>query len=239
MSTATREELLVLIPAFNEAVRLPAVFQELTTLEEKYRVVVIDDGSRDGTAGVAEELGATVLRLPFNQGYGAALQTGYKYANECKASLIVQMDADGQHDPRDIPTLLAPIRAGEADLVVGSRFLEQTSYEMGKTRTFGRLLFQRIARMAGLEVTDPTSGFQAMNRRVLELYSGSDFFPSDYPDVDVLLAAFRRGLRIRERTVHMRAETRKSTLHGGLKSSYYVYRLALALWAGGRVGTSR
>ena len=238
MSAASRDELFVLVPAFNEAVRLPAVLQELRTLELTYRVVVIDDGSRDGTAGVAEELGATVLRLPFNQGYGAALQTGYKYANENKAALIVQMDADGQHDPRDIPSLIGPIKAGEADLVVGSRFLEKTSYRMGKTRTFGRLLFQRIARMAGLEVTDPTSGFQAMNRRVLELYSG-DFFPSDYPDVDVLLAAFRRGLRIRERTVHMRAETRKSTLHGGLKSSYYVYRLALALWAGGRVGTSR
>ena len=238
MSAAEREELLVLIPAFNEAVRLPAVLQELRTLEMRIRVVVVDDGSRDGTAGVAEELGATVLRLPFNQGYGAALQTGYKYANERKAALIVQMDADGQHDPHDIPSLIGPIRADEADLVVGSRFLEKTSYRMGKTRTFGRLLFQRIARMAGLEVTDPTSGFQAMNRRVLELYSG-DFFPSDYPDVDVLLAAFRRGLRIRERTVHMRAETRKSTLHGGLKSSYYVYRLALALWAGGRVGTSR
>lgn len=238
MSAATREELLVLVPAFNEAVRLPGVLQELRTLDMPYRVVVIDDGSRDGTAGVAEELGSTVLRLPFNQGYGAALQTGYKYANERKAALIVQMDADGQHDPRDIPGLIGPIQADEADLVVGSRFLEQTSYRMGKTRTFGRLLFQRIARMAGLEVTDPTSGFQAMNRRVLELYSG-DFFPSDYPDVDVLLAAFRRGLRIRERTVHMRAETRKSTLHGGLKSSYYVYRLALALWAGGRVGTSR
>ena len=238
MSAATREELLVLVPAFNEAVRLPGVLQELRTLDMPYKVVVIDDGSRDGTAGVAEELGSTVLRLPFNQGYGAALQTGYKYANERKAALIVQMDADGQHDPRDIPGLIGPIQADEADLVVGSRFLEQTSYRMGKTRTFGRLLFQRIARMAGLEVTDPTSGFQAMNRRVLELYSG-DFFPSDYPDVDVLLAAFRRGLRIRERTVHMRAETRKSTLHGGLKSSYYVYRLALALWAGGRVGTSR
>jgi glycosyltransferase involved in cell wall biosynthesis len=238
MSAAPREELLVLIPAFNEAARLPAVFQELAGLSERHRVVVVDDGSRDGTSGVAHELGATVLRLPFNQGYGAALQTGYKYAKECKAALIVQMDADGQHDPRDIPALIEPIRRGEADLVIGSRFLEQTSYRMGRTRTVGRLLFQRIARWAGLEVTDPTSGFQALNRRVLELYSG-DFFPSDYPDVDVLLAAFRRGLRIQERTVHMRAETRKSTLHGGLKSSYYVYRLALALWAGGRVGTSR
>ncbi len=238
MDPSERAAFLVLIPAFNEAARLPGVFHELAALAEPHRVVVIDDGSRDATARVAAEHGATVLRLPFNQGYGAALQTGYKYARECQAPLIVQMDADGQHDARDIPKLIGPIRSGAADLVIGSRFLEETSFRMGRTRTIGRLLFQRIARMAGLTITDPTSGFQAMNLAVLELYSG-DFFPSDYPDVDVLLAAFRRGMRIQECSVEMRAESRKSTLHGGFKSTYYVYRLALALWAGGRVGTSR
>ena len=228
---------LTALPVHNEERHVLEVLREV--LKFSPHVLVVDDGSTDRTPLLLQETEhIRVVRHRKNQGYGAALQTGYKYANEQRASLIVQMDADGQHDPRDIPSLIGPIQAGEADLVVGSRFLEKTSYKMGKTRTFGRLLFQRIARMAGLEVTDPTSGFQAMNRRVLELYSG-DFFPSDYPDVDVLLAAFRRGLRIRERTVHMRAETRKSTLHGGLKSSYYVYRLALALWAGGRVGTSR
>jgi glycosyltransferase involved in cell wall biosynthesis len=236
---AGSEEFLVLIPAFNEATRLPKVLAELAALREQHRVVVIDDGSRDATARIAAELGATVLRLPFNLGYGAALQTGYKYAKSRRAALIVQMDADGQHDPACIPALIAPIRRGEADLVVGSRFAQKSSYRMGRIRTLGRLLFQRIARVAGLHVTDPTSGLQAMNGSVLEVYSG-DFFPSDYPDVDVLLEAYRRGLRIRECPVEMRQETRRSTLHGGLRrSSYYVYRLTLALWAGARSGNAR
>jgi glycosyltransferase involved in cell wall biosynthesis len=230
-------ELLVLLPSFNEAARLPAVLAELErTLGEPYRAVVIDDGSKDDTAEVARAAGATVLDLPFNLGYGAALQTGYKYARECRAAAIVQMDADGQHDAGDIPRLLAPLRSGESDLVIGSRFVERTDYRMGRIRTIGRLLFQRLARLAGLRVADPTSGFQAMNARVLELYTGA-FFPSDYPDVDVLLIAHRAGLRIREVSVEMRAETRKSTLHGGLRSIYYLYRLALALWAG--AGSSR
>jgi len=231
-------EFLVLIPAFNEAQRLPNVLRELGTLKEPHRVVVIDDGSRDKTAERARDLGATVLRLPFNLGYGSALQTGYKYAHAAKASLVVQMDADGQHDPRFIPELIAPIRDGSADLVIGSRFARQTSYRMGWLHSLGRRLFQRVARVAGLHVTDPTSGLQAMNGSVLELYSG-DFFPSDYPDVDVLLEAFRRGLRIRECAVEMRPGERPSTLHGGLRSFYYVYRLTLALWAGVRAGNTR
>lgn len=236
MRTATGE-LLVLLPSFNEAARLPLVLAELErTMTEPYRAVVIDDGSKDDTADVARVAGATVLDLPFNLGYGAALQTGYKYARECRAAAIVQMDADGQHDAGDIPRLLAPLRAGEADLVIGSRFVEKTDYRMGRIRTVGRLLFQRLARLSGLRIADPTSGFQAMNARVLELYTGA-FFPSDYPDVDVLLIAHRAGLRIREVSVVMRAETRKSTLHGGLRSIYYLYRLALALWAG--AGSSR
>ncbi len=230
------EGVLVLIPAFNEASRLPRVLQELASVGGVERVVVIDDGSKDATGRLAAEHGATVLRLPFNLGYGAALQTGYKFAQHCRAGLIVQMDADGQHDPRYLPQLLAPIRDGTADLVVGSRFASASAYQMGRIRTLGRLVFQHVARLAGLRITDPTSGLQAMNGAVLELYAG-DFFPSDYPDVDVLLEAHRRGLRIRECPVEMREGTRKSRLHGGLRRSfYYVYRLTLALWAGVRAG---
>jgi hypothetical protein len=226
-----QEPVLVLIPAHNEAASLPGLLRELAALGLDLRVVVIDDGSRDDTARLAEASAATVLRLPFNVGYGAALQTGYKYALAQRASLVVQLDADGQHDPRYLEALLAPIRAGQADLVLGSRFVRPSSYRMGHARTIGRLIFQRIAHWAGLHVTDPTSGLQAMNAAVLELYAG-DFFPCDYPDVDVLLEANRRGLRIRECAVEMRPARRRSTLHGGLRSIYYLYRLALALWAG-------
>lgn len=220
-----------LLPSFNEEERLPHVLRRLKEEAPGWRAVVVDDGSRDRTGDVARELGATVLTHPFNLGYGAALQTGYKYARTVGAELLVQMDADGQHDPVHLPKLLEPIEAGEADLVIGSRFLKDTAYEMSFARTIGRKLFQKLARSFGLEVTDPTSGFQAMNAKVLELYV-RDFYPSDYPDIDVLLVAHRKGVRVQERSVVMNEETRPSTLHGGFRSVYYLYRLSLALWAG-------
>ena len=217
----------LVIPAYQEAERLGAVLEAVARAGVECEVVVIDDGSRDATAEVAARAGARVLRHPFNLGYGAALQTGYKYALERGASLLVQMDADGQHDPADVPALLAAVERGECDLVVGSRFLGHGGYRMGALRALGRRVFQAIARLAGLAVSDPTSGFQAMNRRVLEVYA-RDFFPTDYPDVDVLLTAWRHGLRVGERPVRMQPGTRASRLHGGLRSLYYVYKMLLS-----------
>jgi hypothetical protein len=223
----------LVIPAFQEAARLGPVLEAVARAALGCEVVVVDDGSRDGTAEVAARAGASVLRHPFNLGYGAALQTGYKYALERGASVVVQIDADGQHDPAEIPPLLAAVERGECDLVVGSRFLGGGEYRMGWPRALGRRLFQLVARLAGLRVSDPTSGFQAMNRRVLEVYA-RDFFPTDYPDVDVLLTAYRNGLRVGERPVRMRAGTRASTLHGGLRSVYYVYKMLLSTWTAAR-----
>jgi glycosyltransferase involved in cell wall biosynthesis len=220
----------LVIPAFNEAPRLPSLLGRIAAEKTGLEVVVVDDGSRDATAEVAARAGATVLRHPFNLGYGAGLQTGYKYALEVGAKWVVQMDADGQHDPSDIPRLLAPLERGECDLVIGSRFLAPTGYRMGFTRTLGRRFFVALARAFGITVTDPTSGLQALGRRVLELYAG-DSFPSDYPDVDVLLTAHRHGLAVREISVEMHASQRKSTLHGGLRSVWYVYKMLLAVWA--------
>lgn len=219
-----------MIPAWNEATRLPAVLARISELRLPLRCVVVDDGSHDDTARVAHAAGAVVLRHPWNLGYGAALQTGYKYALATGAPCVVQMDADGQHDPRDVPRLLQLLERGECDLVLGSRFLEPSGYRMGALRSLGRVLFCAIARGFGFSVTDPTSGFQALDRRVLELHA-RDSFPSDYPDVDVLVLAHRHGLVVRECAVKMRASERPSTLHGGLRSLWYLYRMTLSLWA--------
>jgi glycosyltransferase involved in cell wall biosynthesis len=220
----------LVIPAYNEAPRLPALLAAIAAQGLPLEIAVVDDGSRDGTSEVAARAGATVLRHPFNLGYGAGLQTGYKYALATGAPWVVQMDADGQHDPRDVARLLAPIRAGDCDLVIGSRFLEPTGYRMDPLRQIGRRFFVALARAFGFRVTDPTSGFQALGRRVLELYVG-DAFPSDYPDVDVLLTAHRHGLVVREISVEMHAAARASTLHGGVKSVWYLYKMMLSLWA--------
>jgi glycosyltransferase involved in cell wall biosynthesis len=220
----------VLVPALDEEAALPALLAGLAGAQPGLPVVVIDDGSRDATARVAAAAGAHVLRHPFNLGYGAALQTGYKYALARRADWLVQMDADGQHLPSEIAGLVEPVRRGEADLVVGSRFLAAGDYRMGALRTAGRHLFRAVARASGLTVTDPTSGFQALGPRAIALFA-DDWFPSDYPDVDVLLVATRAGLRVSEHPVRMAEGSRPSTLHGGWKPLYYVYKMLLSSWA--------
>ena len=220
----------LIIPAFNEAQSLPHVFESIEDAKLEAEIVVIDDGSTDETARTAAALGARVIRHPFNMGYGAAIQTGYMYALERGADLLVQMDADGQHDPRQIPAMVEPIRRGEVDLVIASRFLEVTGYRMGWSRTAGRRLFAALGHLSGVNVTDPTSGFQAMNAATLALYV-RDFFPHDYPDIDVLVTASRHGLRIRECVSVMQPGLRGSRLHGGVRTFYYVYKMLVSMWA--------
>lgn len=220
----------VVIPAYHEAKRVGEVVARARAALPDFRIVVVDDGSSDDTSRVAREAQALVLRHPFNLGYGAALQTGYKYALRAGASLIVQLDADGQHDPADAPALAEPIERGELDLVIGSRFLGAGDYQMGVLRSAGRRFFQALLAALGLRISDPTSGYQALSRAALEFYVADDF-PSDYPDVDVLLGAHRHGLRIGERPVAMRESPRRSSLHAGLAPIFYVYKMLLSLWA--------
>ncbi len=222
---------LIVIPAYQEEARIGSVLSSIRQSAPSSDNLVVDDGSQDGTAEIARVSGVQVLRHPFNLGYGAALQTGYKHAVRHGYDLVVQMDADGQHDPREIPALLLPLERNEADLVVGSRFLEDTGYSMGLARGLGRRLFHWLASLAGMAVTDPTSGFQALSRPVTLFYC-NDFFPMDFPDVDVLLLAHRAGFRIREVSIHMAPSPRATSLHGGLKPIYYVYKMILSMWIG-------
>lgn len=225
---------MLVIPAYNEAARLGAVLERVRAHLPEFEILVVDDGSRDATGEIARAGGARVLRHLFNLGYGAALQTGYKHALRAGADLVVQMDADGQHDPEEARALAAPVEAGELDLVIGSRFLGEGDYQMERLRAAGRRVFQAILLAFGLRVSDPTSGFQALSRQVLALYAG-DAFPSDYPDVDVLVVAHRNGLRIGERPVHMAPSPRASLLHSGLAPIYYVYKMSLSIWAASAV----
>lgn len=223
------QNVVIIVPAFNEEARLADVIASVRTHAPGAEVVVIDDGSSDATAARAIEAGATVVPLPFNMGYGVALQTGYKYALERGCDFLVQLDGDGQHDPRQIPQVLKRVTSGEYDICIGSRFLEGEPYRIPALRRAGMILFRRVASwILGQTVTDPTSGFQAMNRRVVGFFC-HDHYPVDYPDTDVLVMLYRHGFRIAEAPVVMRAATSRKSLHAGFRPMYYLFKMALVI----------
>jgi len=225
----TRGAPLVIIPALNEGARIGSVVDGVRRGVPGADVLVIDDGSEDDTAAQARAHRAMVIAHPFNLGYGAALQTGYKHAARAGYALLAQLDADGQHDPADVRRLLEPVADGRADVAIGSRFAEARGYHMGTARTVGRSFFQRLlVACGGPRIADPTSGFQALGRSAFLLCCG-DFYPSDFPDVDVLLLLHRHGLRIVEVPVTMaQSPPGRATMHAGLRAVYYPYKMLLS-----------
>jgi hypothetical protein len=194
-------------------------------------VVVVDDGSRDATATIAEKAGATVLRLPFNLGIGGAVQTGYLYALENGFGIAVQVDGDGQHDPGELPKLLGPIIEGRADFVVGTRWAGEGDYSASLARRIGIELFARIVSLiVRRRVTDTTSGFRAVNRTGIRLFAAD--YPADYPEVETTALAHRHGMRIVEVSVRMRDRAGGSSSITLVRSIYYVVKVSLALFIG-------
>lgn len=220
---------LVVIPAFNEAETIASVVSDVQGVLPEAVVLVVDDGSSDGTGPAASAAGAKVLTLRINCGYGVALQAGYKYAVRHGFDLVAQMDADGQHLAEFLPKMLELVGSGEADLVVGSRFLDGDGhYRPSLARRVGMELFGRVASLAMRQpVTDPTSGYQAMNAKVTRFFC-SGVYPTDFPDADVLILLHRSGFRIIEVPVQMRMYDGPS-MHGGHGSIYYVYKMFLSI----------
>lgn len=220
----------VIMPAFNEERTIGPVLEGVRAACPTFDIVVIDDGSRDGTAEIVRSHGGIVLRHPFNMGYGAALQTAYKYAASKGYPVLVQLDADGQHDPSFVPILARRVLEGHTDAVVGSRFLIGKGYIPPFARRVGMVLFGYIASVVTRRrVTDPTSGYQAMSRRVFEFLQ-SDLFPADYPDADVLILLYRAGFRVEEQPVAMRLSPTGKSMHSGiLRPMFYVFKMLLSI----------
>lgn len=228
MSYRLNNNLAVIIPAYNEAERIASTIADIRKFSNA-DIIVVNDGSTDNTVSEAKAAGAAVLDLPFNLGYGAALQTGLKYALKKGYEFTVQMDADGQHDPSAIQSLIKPVLDSEIDIAVGSRFLSGGDYKAPFIRRVGMLFFAFIASIfTGKRVTDPTSGFQALNRKVMEFYT-SDAYPVDYPDADVIIMLHRRGIKFREIPVTMKRAVGKVSMHSGLKPFYYTFKMLLSI----------
>jgi len=223
--------ILIIIPAYNESARIGEVVRQVRDKAPDCDVLVVDDGSPDGTSQAARAAGARVVSHPFNLGYGVTIQTGYKYALRHGYDFLVQMDGDGQHDPSFIPQLLAPVLAGETDFALGSRFLEIESYKPCLARRVGMAFFRQLVTvLIGIPITDSTSGFQAFNRKVIRFFT-TEIFPCDYPDADMLLTLHRANFRIREVPVRMYANAQGKSMHGGCwKPLYYMFKMLLSIF---------
>ena len=221
--------LVAIVPAWNESGAIGGVVDEIKELDASIDVVVIDDCSTDDTSGVAKSHGATVLRLPFNVGIGGAVQTGFRYALEQGYEVAVRLDGDGQHAASEIPKILGPLEAGDADLVIGSRFVDPGgAYRPPFARRIGIGVFARLVSiLGGQRVTDTTSGFVALDRVGIELFASA--FPHDYPEVEATLVALRSGLRVTQVQVDMRERTTGSSSITFVRSLYYIVKVMLAL----------
>ena len=227
----TRLRSIAIVPAFNEEGALGAVLEEIAAAEPELEIVVVDDGSTDGTARVAAAAGVAVVTLPFNVGIGGAVQTGYQYALEHGFELAIQVDGDGQHDPREIDHVVAPILEGRADLVVGTRFVTGGGYRGTRLRRVGIRLFAGVVSLLVRQrVSDTTSGFRAVNRKALRLFA--DQYPHDYPEVESIVLLSRHGLRMLEVPVQMRVRETGNSSITALRAAYYMIKVLLALFIG-------
>jgi glycosyltransferase involved in cell wall biosynthesis len=222
---------IAIVPAYNEELNIGRVIDELRAFDPGLHVVIVSDGSLDRTAEIALEHGAHVVKLPFNLGIGGAVQTGFRYAHENGYELVVRCDGDGQHDPSQLPKVLAPVLAGDADIAVGSRFAGGEGYRSSATRRVGiRLLALIVSAIARQRVTDTTSGFQALNAKALALFAAD--YPHDYPEVEGMVMTIKHRLRLCEVPVTMREREYGRSSITALRSFYYMAKVLLALFVG-------
>jgi glycosyltransferase involved in cell wall biosynthesis len=219
---------LVIIPAFNEEDSIAHVIGLIREHAPWVDIAVINDGSADHTGEIAEANSAIVLHLPHNVGIGAAVQTGLIFAARGGYQVAVQNDGDGQHDPHEIPLLVSDLLESGADLVIGSRYIEDRGYITPAARRFGQEILARVISLVTRQhFTDPTSGFRAFNRRTIRLCA--EFYPHDYPEPESVVLLHRAGLRLREIPVTMNARSGGTSSITPLKSGLYMVKVLLAI----------
>lgn len=219
---------LVVVPAYNEAEAIGRTVRDLRRQAPWADVLVINDGSTDETAACARRAGAKVINLPVNLGIGGAVQTGYRYACENNYDLAFQFDGDGQHRARRLTDLARPLVAGEADLVVGSRFLRPRGAISTVSRVTGiKILAAAVSLVMRQRITDPTSGFRGAGRRAIELFAS--VYPQDYPEPESLVLVHKQGLRVREVPAAMRRRRGGASSIGLWTGIHYMAKVLLAV----------
>lgn len=228
MEALPSPRVLVIMPAWNEGAVVGSTVREVLRTNARYDVLVVNDGSTDSTPDEAAAAGATVLNLPFNLGVGGAMRAGFKYAQRLGYVQVIQVDSDGQHDPRNIDEVLAGLQ--HADISIGARFADRGEYKVTGPRKWAmQLLAKVISGLAKTRLTDVTSGFRAANERAVAQYL--DHYPAEYlgDTIDSLVVAIRSGCTVTQVPVEMRARQGGTPSHNPVKAAIYLGRSVFAL----------
>jgi len=222
---------LIIVPAYNEEEAIASTVADIRTWFPQGDVLVINDCSKDGTLGVLRREGIPHLDLPMNLGIGGGVQAGYQYARAHGYDIAVQFDGDGQHRADQLADLIAPILADEADMVVGSRFVEgkgQSGFQSSALRRLGiGFLSQLIFLLTGKRVRDVTSGFRACNRELIEIFAHR--YAQDYPEPEAIITVLVQGYRVREVSSLMRERRGGVSSIQSLKTVHYMLKVSLAV----------
>lgn len=219
---------LIIIPAYNEEENIQQVVNNIINKFPQYDYVVVNDGSTDATADICQREHYTVLNLPINLGIGGAVQAGYRYAKSKRYDIAIQIDGDGQHNISYAEEMVALIAAQKADVVIGSRFLENRGFQSSGARRVGiRILSLLIRLCTGINVKDVTSGFRAVNKKFIDIYCSE--YSNDYPEPEAIVSAVMYGGTIREIPVVMRERQGGESSIRFWNSVYYMIKVTLAI----------
>lgn len=230
-------KILIIIPAYNESDNIEKLVDDLIENYPQYDYLVVNDCSTDATEEILKKRKYNYISLPANLGIGGAVQSGYLYATQNDYDIAIQIDGDGQHDPAYIEKLIEPIVNGEADMTIGSRFIEKKGFQTSFTRRLGIKIIRLIIKLCcGTKVTDTTSGFRASNKDLTKFFSLN--YAQDYPEPEAIVAASLNGYRVKDVAVKMREREGGVSSINAKRSIYYMIKVSLALLIL-RIGTKR
>ena len=221
-------KILVIIPAYNESENIERVITHLQEVNSEVDYLVVNDCSTDSTKEILQNIHANYINLPVNLGIGGAVQAGYVYALENGYDVAIQMDGDGQHNPEYINRLVEAIANGEADSVIGSRFIDKEGFQSSGLRRFGINFLSLLIKMTcRIRVYDVTSGFRAVNRKYIKFFSTE--YAQDYPEPEAIVTSTLDGARIKEIPVIMSERLGGTSSINGLKTAYYMIKVSLSV----------
>lgn len=219
-------KVLAIIPAYNEEENIELLLNKLKM--SGVDILVINDNSIDSTSEICKKYAVNIIDLPCNLGIGGAVQTGYKYAKKNNYEIAIQVDGDGQHDPKFIDVLIEPLTSGKADMVIGSRYINKNGFQSTYIRRIGIRYFSLlIKQLTSKGITDPTSGFRACNSKVINEFSVK--YPVDYPEPESIVYLLRKNYKVTEIPVIMKERIGGISSIGAIRSIYYMIKVTLAI----------